>query len=138
MEPKAARLTSIPVEMHFPVLGQRIMTVPIVFFCTAVSSKPKKKRTSARTTPAAAIRPSIRNDDSHMRIMSLIQIKTEGFASRFQDLRGLASRISGLGLPPQRSQYVCPALGHDRPAGIDGPCGILTHNQSGTPPLDCR
>jgi hypothetical protein len=42
MEPKAARLTSIPVETHFPVLGQRIMTVPIVLFCTAVSSKPEK------------------------------------------------------------------------------------------------
>jgi hypothetical protein len=36
IKPKAARLASIPVEMHFPVLGQRIVTVPIVLFSTAV------------------------------------------------------------------------------------------------------
>jgi len=43
MEPKAARLTSIPVEMHFPVLGQRIMTMSIVLFGTAASSSPGGK-----------------------------------------------------------------------------------------------
>ena len=43
MEPKAARFTSIPVEMQFPVLGQRIMTMPIVLFGTAASSRPGGK-----------------------------------------------------------------------------------------------
>ena len=48
MEPKAARLTSIPVEMHFPVLGQRIMTMPIVLFGTAASSSPEENNVKER------------------------------------------------------------------------------------------
>lgn len=34
MEPKAARSMRMPVEMHFPVLGQWITTMPIQFSVT--------------------------------------------------------------------------------------------------------
>ena len=57
MEPKAARLTSIPVEMHFPVLGQRIMTMSIVLFGTAASSSPGgKNNIKGRRRPLALFR----------------------------------------------------------------------------------
>jgi hypothetical protein len=55
MEPKAARLTSIPVEMQFPVLGQRIMTMPIVLFGTAASSSPGGKNVRGSVSLAGGV-----------------------------------------------------------------------------------
>ena len=47
MEPKAARLTFMLVEMHFPVLGQRIMTMPI--FSSARLPRRVPEKTTSRS-----------------------------------------------------------------------------------------
>ena len=92
-----------------------------------------------RPLPLLSAHQLVRNDDLHMRIMSLIQIKT------VKDLLAISAVCAGLlaafgaRTSPQRSQYVCPALGHDRPGRNRWPVRHTdSHNQSGTPPLDCK